>query len=384
VTQRGLVVVGSGPAGVSAAEAFRAHNAELPVHILTIDSALPYARPPLSKDFLRRDTEDVALHSRQWYDDHSIQLICDFRIDHIDPQAHTVTAGNSRYEYLALVLACGAAPAAPPVPGGHAALQLRSLSDAQRVRQAAVDADAAVVIGAGFIGCEAATSLARNGIAVTLVARDSVPQKKRLGAEAGERLRRLVTDAGVRYVGEVAVEEIHDHAVRLDDGVTIDCELILAATGVRADRTRASRWTRHGGPRIAVGADMQTSAADVYAAGDVALAHNTAAGRALTVEHWQDALDQGAVAGAHAAGAEAAWGAVPGFWTTIGEATVKYHAWGDGYQRSRVLERNEGFTVWYENDGAAVGVLTCNADDDYELGGRLIKAGAPAPVPLPS
>ena len=68
----------------------------------------------------------------------------------------------------------------------------------------------------------------------------------------------------------------------------------------------------------------------------------------------------------------------------IGDTTVKYHAWGDGYQRSRLFERDEGFTVWYENDGAAVGVLTCNADDDYELGGRLIKAGAPVPVPMPS
>ena len=80
-------------------------------------------------------------------------------------------------------------------------MRLRSLTDAQRLRQAAIDADAAVVIGAGFIGCEAATSLARRDVAVTLVAPQTVPQEKRLGAEAGERLRRLVADAGVRYVG---------------------------------------------------------------------------------------------------------------------------------------------------------------------------------------
>ena len=72
-----------------------------------------------------------------------------------------------------------------------------------------------------------------------------------------------------------------------------------------------------------------------------------------------------------------------GFWTTIGAPTVKYHAWGDGYQRSRLLERDDGFTVWYEVDGRAVGVLTCNADDDYELGARLIESGEPVPVPMP-
>jgi NADPH-dependent 2,4-dienoyl-CoA reductase/sulfur reductase-like enzyme len=294
-----------------------------------------------------------------------------------------VLAGELSFDYVAVVLACGAAPAALPVPGGESVLQLRSLTDARRLRQAAGDADAAVVIGAGFIGCEAAASLAHRGVAVTLVAPQAVPQEKRLGAEAGERLRGLLTDAGVRYVGEVAVEGIADQAVRLDNGVTIDCELILAATGVRSrtELAETAGLDMHNS-RIVVGADMQTSAPDIYAAGDVALAHNSAARRALAVEHWQDALDQGAIAGASAAGVDAKWGTVPGFWTTIGETTVKYRAWGDGYQHSRLLGRDDGFTVWYEADGTAVGVLTCNADDDYDLGGRLIEAGKPAPVPM--
>jgi NADPH-dependent 2,4-dienoyl-CoA reductase/sulfur reductase-like enzyme len=383
MAQPGLIVIGSGPAGVSAAEAFRARNSDVPVRILTADSDLPYARPPLSKDYLRGGTEDVQLHPERWYDDRSIELISDLRVDRIDLQSRKVVAGDSRFDYVAVVLACGATPAAVPVPGGESALQLRSLTDARRLRQAAGDADAAVVIGAGFIGCEAAASLARRGVAVTLVAPQAVPQEKRLGAEAGERLRELVTDAGVRYVGEVSVEEILDHAVRLNNGVTIDCDLILAATGARSriELAETAGLDMHN-TRILVGADMQTSAPDIYAAGDVALAHNSAARRALTVEHWQDAVDQGAIAGASAAGADAKWDTVPGFWTTIGETTVKCHAWGDGYQRSRQLERDDGFTVWYETDGRAVGVLTCNADDDYELGGRLIEAGEPVPVPM--
>ena len=106
------------------------------------------------------------------------------------------------------------------------------------------------------------------------------------------------------------------------------------------------------------------------------------AGRRIAVEHWQDAADQGAVAGASAAGVDAEWNGVPGFWTTIGDSDVKYHAWGDGYQDSRMLHRDDGFTVWYESGGATVGVLTLNADDDYGLGERLIKEGAPAPVPM--
>jgi len=126
--------------------------------ILTADPALPYARPPLSKDYLRGETEDVALHPAQWYDDRSMELVGDLCVDRIDGQARTVIAGNTRFEYRAVVLACGATPAALAVSGGESALQLRSLTDAQRLRQAAIDAGAAVVIGASFIGCEAATS----------------------------------------------------------------------------------------------------------------------------------------------------------------------------------------------------------------------------------
>jgi len=125
---------------------------------------------------------------------------------------------------------------------------------------------------------------------------------------------------------------------------------------------------------------MTTSAPNIFAAGDVALASNTTARRRIATEHWQDAADQGAIAGASAAGVTAEWDSVPGFWTTIGDSDVKYHAWGDGYQTSRLLLHDDGFTVWYESDGATVGVLTLNADDNYDLGERLIKEGRPAPM----
>lgn len=127
---------------------------------------------------------------------------------------------------------------------------------------------------------------------------------------------------------------------------------------------------------------MATSTAGVYAAGDVALAHHDVARRHVATEHWQDAADQGSIAGACAAGQQSKWDGVPGFWTTIGDATLKYHAWGDGYERSRMLDHGNSFTVWYESGDAVVGVLTYNADDDYDLGERLIAEGRPAPVPM--
>ena len=380
----GLIVIGSGPAGLGAAEAFRKHNTDLPVLLVSADPAVPYERPPLSKDFLRGETDEVALHPPSWYADHDIELVTGVEIDGLDPAGQFVVIDGDPRPYAALVLATGAKPSPLPVDGGEQALQLRSLADAERLRTASAGAQSAVVIGAGFIGCEAAASLAHRGVAVTLVAPQRVPQQTRLGAEAGQQLLRLVEAAGARYVGGVSVDAVHEGpAVRLDNGVTIDCDLVLAATGVVPQSGLAeAAGLEVGQSRVVVGPDMATSAPHIFAVGDVALAYNTSAGRRIAVEHWQDAADHGAVAGTAAAGVDAGWDGVPGFWTTIGDADVKYHAWGDGYRNSRMLPRDDGFTVWYERDGATVGVLTLNADDDYDLGERLIKDGAPPPVPM--
>jgi 3-phenylpropionate/trans-cinnamate dioxygenase ferredoxin reductase subunit len=130
---------------------------------------------------------------------------------------------------------------------------------------------------------------------------------------------------------------------------------------------------------------MRSSLPDVLAAGDVCLADNAAAGRPLRVEHWRDALGQGAVAGATAAGRSAVWDDVPGFWSTIGARTLEYAAWGDGYDQERFEPGADGsfvvwyghFVVWYGRDGRLAGVLTHEADDAYERGRKLIAEGAP-------
>jgi NADPH-dependent 2,4-dienoyl-CoA reductase/sulfur reductase-like enzyme len=378
----GLAVIGSGPAGVSAAEAYRKHDPDAPIRIMTTDPDLPYARPPLSKEYLRGETEDVALHTRDWFDERSIEIHRS-QVSSIDVVDHVIVADGEPMPYGALVLACGATPAPLSVPGGERALRLRSLSDAKTLRATAADSATAVVVGAGFIGCEAAASLAMRGIDVTLVAPERLPQEKRLGTDAGHRLLDLVTRSGARFVGGVSVRGIDSNGVRLDDGRVIPGALVLAATGVTPNTDLA----RDAGldleqSRIVVGADMRTSAPDVYAAGDVAFANHVVAGRHLAVEHWQDAIDQGEIAGTNAAGRNATWDGVPGFWTTIGEATVKYHAWGDGFEHSRLVAHDAGFTAWYERDGAVVGVLTHHADDDYDLGEQLIVAGKSAPIPL--
>ena len=142
---------------------------------------------------------------------------------------------------------------------------------------------------------------------------------------------------------------ISDAGVVLGDGTTVEADLVVSATGVRPDirlAEAAGLETRDG--RIVVDEHMHASARNVYAAGDVALAHNVTAGRRIPAEHWRDAAHEGLVAGLTAAGVTAAWDQVPGFSCTIGESILKYRGWGSGYDNCRLVDHHNGFTVTYE------------------------------------
>ena len=112
---------------------------------------------------------------------------------------------------------------------------------------------------------------------------------------------------------------------------------------------------------------MRTSEPSVLAVGDIAAAINEAAGRRLKVEHWGEALNHGAAAGATLAGVDEPWRAAPGFWSALGDRTLKHVAWGDGFDSATLAElEGDAFSVRYERDGKLVGLLAHAADDAYD------------------
>ena len=385
-----LLVLGGGPAGLSAAGAYRDAGGEGAVAIVSDESRMPYSRPLLSKELLRGEaTEDeLALEDEDWLAAHDVSLIAG-RAMALDAGGREVTlAGGRRLTYATCLVATGAEPTRLPVPGADdpAVRVLRSLDDLRELQaRLAATGDGehdVIVIGSGFIGCEIAASLRRRNLAVTLISDEAAPNRRRLGARAGGELARWLSDEGVTLALGAGVEAIERRpdGMRVQAGdLSVTAAVVVMAAGVtpRGELAAAAGADLAGGA-ITVDSAMRSSLPGVLAAGDVCLADNAAAGRPLRVEHWGDALGQGAVAGATAAGRVSVWDAVPGFWSTIGSRTLKYAAWGDGYDAERFEPgAGESFAVWYGRDGRLAGVLTHDADDRYERGRELIAEGAP-------
>jgi 3-phenylpropionate/trans-cinnamate dioxygenase ferredoxin reductase component len=304
----------------------------------------------------------------------------------LDPERRRVVlAGGRTLRYRHCLLATGAEPTRPAVPGvdDPGVRVLRSLDDLHALVARLPPASPVVVVGSGFLGCEVAVSLRRRGHPVSLISAESAPNCLRLGVEAGEVIARWLREEGVDLtlaVSLVAVERHDEELLVLTDDDHRRAPVVLLATGVapRSELVRGHGLTGEDGA-VPVDSSMRTAADGLFAAGDVASADNPTAGRPLRVEHWGDAVTQGRIAGEVAAGGEASWRDVPGFWSTIGTRTLKYVAWGDGYDRCR-MQRTPGedaFSVWYGRCGRYVGVLAHDRDDDLERGRELIVQGAP-------
>lgn len=396
MNQQRVVIIGGGPAGLSAARAYRDSGGTGHVTLLAAEQHPPYRRPPLTKEYLRGEIgrEELPIQPAAWYQESGVELRPATPAAYLDAGRGVVgVEGGDEIPYESCILATGSEPTRPPIPGADdtGILTMRTVEDSTRLARFARPGVSAIVVGSGFIGCEAAASLAMRGVEVTVVSLDRLPQGSLLGEETGERLRRWLEGHGVRLRLGAEVEEISRAGevfeLTLSGGERLSAGTVLLGTGVRprTELAEAAGLTVESGGILA-DASMRTEAPNVYAAGDISYAYNPAAGRRLHVEHWGEALNMGTVAGTVMAGAEAEWNTSPGFWSTIGGRTIKYTAWGDGFDAARLVEHDppegadESFTVWYGLDGVCVGVLTHNFDHDYEEGRRLVESGAPMPV----
>src|SRR6185312_15071564 len=356
----GIVIVGAGPAGLATARAYRESGGSAAVTIVGRERAAPYRRPPLTKEFLRGEiaAEELPIEPEEWYRENEVRLVLGREVSAIDHRRGTVSLEGEELPADEIVLATGSEPVRPELPGAEhpQVMTVREIENSRRI---------AALLGAH----------------VTLIAQEAAPQQERLGAEVAKRLAGWLSDLGVELLAGAEVRAIEDGRVAvLEDGRRVAAECVLLGTGARP-RVELARDAGLDVEEGALPVDARMRACEgLLAAGDVAFAQNASAGRPLRVEHWGDALAQGEIAGEALAGRDSAWAQVPGFWSTIGEHTLKHAAWGDGYDSSELVEHPGGaFVSWYSRAGTLVGVLTSERDGDYERGRELIERGADGP-----
>ena len=377
-----LVVCGGGPAGHAAVRAYREAGGAGTVLLATREDRLPYARPPLSKDYLRGRlaAAELPLEDVAWYAAREIVTALDTPVRGLDPAGRRLLLGAETVAFQNVVLATGASPATLPVPGGDdpAILRLREPHHSDRIRAAGAQGGV-TVIGSGFVGCEVAASLALTGTRVQMIGEEATPQESLLGAEAGQRIAGWLADAGVDLILGSAVQRIDDaRTVVLENGRALTADTIVVGAGIEPNTALASGRRPRARPRPGPLRRRDALRRTRRPGGRRRrLRVERGGGRRLVVQHWGEAERMGEIAGRTAAGRSDRWEQAPGFWSTIGDHTVKHVAWGDGHDDTRLIDGGgDAFAVLYGRAGTLVGVLTSELDDVYEQAGGLVEAGA--------
>ena len=324
-----IVIVGGGAAGFAAAEALRREHFQGSIVMLSDDAAAPVDRPNLSKDYLAgRAPEDwVPLRPSIYYAENGIDLRLATNVSGIDLRAREVMLGNgSKVGYDRLLLATGAEPIRLPIPGFDAPVvhTLRSLADCRAIIAAARDARRAVVIGASFIGLEVAASLRNRKIEVHVVAPEKRPLERVMGPQMGDFIRKLHEENGVHFHLEDSAIAIEGRRVKLKSGATLEADVVVAGVGVRPRIELAQKAGLAIDRGVSVNQFLETSAPNVFAAGDIARWPDRASGANIRVEHWVVAQRQGQIAALNMLGLQQTFDQVPFFWSQHYDVPINY------------------------------------------------------------
>ena len=364
-----IVIVGGGAAGVAAAEMIRREGYDGPLTMISADADPPVDRPNLSKDYLAGEAQDdwIPLWPAEFYAEKQIEMLLGRRVASVDPARRSVRLDDgSERSFGALLLATGADPVRLPIPGadGNQVMYLRSFADSRAIVERAKNARHVVVAGASFIGLEVAASLRARGIDVDVVAPESMPLERVMGVEIGRFVRSLHEAQGVRFHLGQTVKAIDGRTVSLSGGETLDADFVVMGVGVKPATSLAEQAGLAVDRGITVNEYLETNAAGIFAAGDVARWPDPHTGERIRVEHWVVAERMGQVAARNMLGARERFDVVPFFWSKHYDASIKYvgHAerW-DAVQVSGSLESGD-CSVAYKRGERTLAVATLGRD----------------------
>lgn len=369
-----LVVVGASLAGLRAVQSARRAGHEGPITLLGAERHLPYDRPPLSKAYLGTGGEPDFFVTAQELDELGVEVLLSTPAEALDPVRRVVAAGDDRIAYDAVVIATGAAPRRlPDLPELDGIVTLRTLDDAAAIRdRLGPDLDV-VVVGAGFIGSEIASSASAVGGRVTLVEAAAVPLVRAVGEVVGAAVSTLHGRNGVRLVCDARIARVHAAsgrvaAVELASGEVIPADLVVVGIGAAP----ATQWLAQSGAALHP-ADgglvcdeyLETSLPDVYAAGDVTYWPNAVLDATMRLENWTNAAEQGGRAGANAVlprPSRTPYETVPYFWSDWYDNRIQFVGGtaADGVDFAEGGPGTERFVALYRSGDRLVGAATLN------------------------
>jgi 3-phenylpropionate/trans-cinnamate dioxygenase ferredoxin reductase subunit len=383
-TSGGVVIVGGGLAAARTAEQLRRSEYTGPITIVSNEKHLPYDRPPLSKEVLRAETDDVTLKPAEFYEENDITVLLGKGARSVNTDAMTVTlTDGSELGYDELIIATGLVPkripSFPELPGIHV---LRSFDESLKLRREADSARHAVVVGAGFIGCEVAASLRGLGVDVVLVEPQPAPLASVLGERIGSLVARLHRAEGVDVRCGIGVGEVRGtdkvEKVVLSDGTELDADLVVVGIGSHP----ATAWLEGCGVAVDNGvvcdAAGRASAPHVWAIGDVASWRNTV-GHQVRVEHWSNVADQARALVPAMLGKDAPTAVtVPYFWSDQYDVKIQCLGEPEATDIVHVVEDDgRKFLAFYERDGVVAGVVGGGMPGKVMKVRAKIAAGAP-------
>src|SRR3954453_10492743 len=384
-----VVVVGAALAGARAVTGLREEGHDGPITLVGAEPHLPYERPPLSKGYLMgKDELDVAfVHPEEWYAEHDVTLRLRTRATSIDRDARRVRLDDGEdLPYDRLLLTTGAAPRPLTVPGADelAPRYLRTIEDSQALKAAFTPGARVVVVGAGWIGLEAAAAARHAESEVVVLEYAELPLLRVLGPEMAQVFADLHREQGVELRCGVRIASARAGALVLEDGTTVEGDVFLAGVGVAPDveLARAAGLTVDDG--LAVDASLRSSDPAVFAAGDVASAFHPFYNRHLRVEHWANALHQPQVAARSMLGNRTVYERLPYFFSDQYDLGMEYIGYAVPGQYERVVVRGdltgrEFIAFWMSGDHVVAG-MNVNVWDVVDQVGDLIRSGKPVDV----
>lgn len=379
------VVVGASLTGATAAIALRAEGVEGSVTLIGAEPEPPYERPPLSKGYLRGEApfEKAQVRPLAYYADHGIDTVFGARATRIDASERIVELDNGRrVSFDALLVATGVRNRLLSIPGSDlpGIYNLRTVGDADRIREEMSPGRRAVVVGMGFIGSEVAASLRKTGLDVVAIDPGKAPLFRVLGETVGRTLADLHRAHGVRTIFEDTVAAFEGagrvSAVVTKKGLRLECDFAVVGIGV----VPVTEWLDGTGVQIDNGVVVdeycQTNVPGIYAAGDVANHYHPVFGRHMRVEHWQNAFKQGTAAARNMLGKRIPYDEIHWFWSDQYETNLQYAGfhttWDELIVRGDLGSGN--YLACYLNKGVIDAAVGLNRPKDVRRIMPLIKA----------